>query len=1440
VKSTMAIEEDFSDARSSPEPEEEETMSHTQDDDARSEMSEEEEEDECRICRGPAEEGDTLFSPCKCAGSIRLVHQDCLENWLQVTGGNKCELCKTKFIFAPRYADGTPTHLPPLEIFLGLSRRAIARWLPFGIRCVVVASLWLFVVPLVTTYLYHGWIHRPSSILTRWRWHLVVGDTVSGAVIAAVIVVSFLSMMSFADFLRFHGQDDEGRAGERGRGRAGGRAQRDREENVEDGHVEQEEDVDDVVLDHQNFIPRHQNFMQPVGVMDQRQPLFAQHHEERGQAHRHVHWVDLPPEELARDIDEMPDDLGEQRRELRRRLRAVEAMRREIDAAAGNDAQGAVRADTENEIRADDDENDQVTALLNEQEYDDQAGPQEDLDRLAEIMQAQEEEEPNEEEGNLGEMNPDEPLFPDRNENRFEPEFEPLDPVPNQDEEPPIHVALDELLGLRGPFGAVIRNILWLLAFNTTYLGIFAFIPKAVGNIVYSRIVNTTTVTRIANNIPYLSASNSTDFSVSNAISALNAESLRLENTFQLPDLITLGLGYFGMAGFVLLWQWGILINRHMQQHEEGDQEANSNHEGNEDRARDADEVRREQLQNLLERAVENINEERDENDAILEQELLDQEEEGDVISIGQALARGVDYLAAIVKVSILLFLKMFFLPLLLGIWLDAATLSLFGDTISNRILYAGGDLFGAIMLHWVIGITFMLLVTVSVLQLREVAHPNVLAGLIRPQEPQPDLLGNLMQDSGITHARRMLLSLAIYALLLTIHVWLPSHLLLLSGLGKHLPFVRPKFCRIVLPQLQVPIEVLLFHLSMLGFLEKYKNRIGEMQHEWLVFMCDNLGLTQHLLPRSVEKFELVGSREVFCRAEAIGGDHYYVLPDETVAEATSNSSSEEEASTGNGQTTKPTHPSTHRFREVSQVDPFWYELVSKSKSDDVDAMILANIQRVDSTKPPVYHKGQKKRNGQRVLSSQSYIGLPEPPITRGDRKRNRRPEDTDAAGKKSLLCTTMDAYRLKKNVRDDGKMVIEFWKEIPGDPIPRPPEGWDDLGEGGAEVQGRWAWGKERKSEIEEGVAKRTPFYASGNSWLSALPLVLKCILLILLSWAAVTMTVCGTLSVPLSVGRFIFFLLRVPDRYVHDPLGFAIGGVALFPIVKVVSSSILDRSSTRPLYQRTVDWARAFRLPPKQKILVFGGSALLWLGISPLLFGAVYELLIIKSREWFLHEEPLITPAALAFSWAVGTLLLNAWAGLCYVGAFTWTFWKEVGNGVLEGPGQGEQANNGPQANRNREAPPQAPANTAHASDYWQGEQGRIARFFSIWKSVLLNWEWDQVDSAVLMKECSVLIVKQAATSCIIPLAFYSLWLIMMGCMGKNSAGISLPVIGFVSTGMYRMVIFRAFAVLTMMVQLGRAYRTPLKSWFHAAHQAARDDRYLIGQILLNYSPE
>ena len=51
---------------------------------------------QCRFCLG--DEGD-MISPCKCRGSIKWVHSECLENWFKNDYRNKekCNSCKFKY-----------------------------------------------------------------------------------------------------------------------------------------------------------------------------------------------------------------------------------------------------------------------------------------------------------------------------------------------------------------------------------------------------------------------------------------------------------------------------------------------------------------------------------------------------------------------------------------------------------------------------------------------------------------------------------------------------------------------------------------------------------------------------------------------------------------------------------------------------------------------------------------------------------------------------------------------------------------------------------------------------------------------------------------------------------------------------------------------------------------------------------------------------------------------------------------------------------------------------------------------------------------------------------------------------------------------------------------------------------------------------------------------
>ncbi|KAF2660330.1 hypothetical protein K491DRAFT_589394 [Lophiostoma macrostomum CBS 122681] len=102
--------------------------------------------DTCRICRGEGTAEEPLFFPCKCSGSIKYVHQECLMEWLSHSQKKYCELCKTSFRFTKLYHPGMPSRIPT-AVFV---RRAAIHVLKMTIayfRGLLVAAVWLVLLP---------------------------------------------------------------------------------------------------------------------------------------------------------------------------------------------------------------------------------------------------------------------------------------------------------------------------------------------------------------------------------------------------------------------------------------------------------------------------------------------------------------------------------------------------------------------------------------------------------------------------------------------------------------------------------------------------------------------------------------------------------------------------------------------------------------------------------------------------------------------------------------------------------------------------------------------------------------------------------------------------------------------------------------------------------------------------------------------------------------------------------------------------------------------------------------------------------------------------------------------------------------------------------------------------------------------------------------------
>lgn len=100
----------------------------------------------CRICRSEGTADEPLFYPCKCSGSIKYVHQDCLMEWLSHSQKKYCELCKTSFRFTKLYDPDMPKSLP-VHVFIEHMARYILRNLLVWLRGLVTVSVWACWLP---------------------------------------------------------------------------------------------------------------------------------------------------------------------------------------------------------------------------------------------------------------------------------------------------------------------------------------------------------------------------------------------------------------------------------------------------------------------------------------------------------------------------------------------------------------------------------------------------------------------------------------------------------------------------------------------------------------------------------------------------------------------------------------------------------------------------------------------------------------------------------------------------------------------------------------------------------------------------------------------------------------------------------------------------------------------------------------------------------------------------------------------------------------------------------------------------------------------------------------------------------------------------------------------------------------------------------------------
>jgi len=90
---------------------------------------------ECYICYESGEPGNPLISPCMCQGSVKFVHLNCLQRWIQPEGSSAvnthCSICKARY---PEKAQAMMIRPPALLLESWSNHRALKlrHWVSFA------------------------------------------------------------------------------------------------------------------------------------------------------------------------------------------------------------------------------------------------------------------------------------------------------------------------------------------------------------------------------------------------------------------------------------------------------------------------------------------------------------------------------------------------------------------------------------------------------------------------------------------------------------------------------------------------------------------------------------------------------------------------------------------------------------------------------------------------------------------------------------------------------------------------------------------------------------------------------------------------------------------------------------------------------------------------------------------------------------------------------------------------------------------------------------------------------------------------------------------------------------------------------------------------------------------------------------------------------------
>lgn len=724
-------------------------------------MAEPDVERECRICRGEDEPNRPLLFPCRCSGSIKYTHEDCLVNWLAQSGSSRCELCNHPFRFEPLYQPDTPSALPTKEFLVGvlaLTRKTFRT----VARIVLVFTVWLFCLPLGTCWTWYAlFINSPSqlpALLASRGLSGIVTDAFYGFLLSAGIVFIYLGVSSLREYVRHFPNDvvvenDDPMFGEPDDDAI--------PEGVDD--YESDDTVDAAI----NFQEHHHAQMQQdadvhhnidyeraVPPLPEQDDPNAPHME-----------YDVPINDNE-DRDALDDEVMYQFEELLRDTYEVIAGGDSDEEANENEAAIEPNADEGQQIFEPEDPERNQGNMIEFEAPDSENGSVNDDDEGPDFH-------PNAEP-------PADAIQVHNQGNHVQPQRDDEDDQEARGEGgaifglfelDPDEVPLEEVVGLKGHIRNLFDNACTVLLSNAIFLGVFTLIPLLIGRLTL-RLFS-------LNSFP---------------MQLLSAGEASLFAKVK-PFIISLSMEY-ALTSFNSSWVTIPPRNTSVRDHQATAEQPLSpvSSVGLSFQAENAMNLRPSHDQPLVS-YVDNF------LIVLLGYGVIALIAVGyiGVISmlrrryprmdspITRQIARMLRYVATFVKIVVLILFEFGIFPLGCGWWLDICTLELFGGTIQSRVSYCQESPWTCTAGHWILGIIYMVHISLFISLLREVVRPELLWFLRNPDDPEFHPFRELVEKPLSRHARRMCISVVIYVPLILALVYVPGQLCL-----KLLPTVFP------------------------------------------------------------------------------------------------------------------------------------------------------------------------------------------------------------------------------------------------------------------------------------------------------------------------------------------------------------------------------------------------------------------------------------------------------------------------------------------------------------------------------------------------------------------------------------------------------------------------------------------------------------------------